>query len=178
MAITLPLPEWVRTIRLLDVDSATAEFIELLVRAQERGRVGRGELESAASQVVEEAFEQGVRLLGLVRPPGRPAVLLSGAALELETPMDGEATAAMTAFLADRGGPGIAGLRTLAVDGLGTVVTLRRHNASGAQAQAVLAEPEGERWYLLTLASQDTGRGEELQALLVELLHGVHAAQG
>jgi hypothetical protein len=170
--IRLALPGWVHTIRLHDVDSATHELTELLAEAQERGRVGRGELESAASQVVEEAFEQGVRLLGLVRPPGRPAALLSGLGLELETPLD---IVAMSAYLADRGGPGIDGLRTGAVDGV-PVVTLHRRDGYGAQAQAVLAEPDGERWYLLTLASRDGDRGAELQQVLLDLVRGATVA--
>jgi hypothetical protein len=170
VTIRLALPEWVRTIRLHDVETATREFTDLLAAAQERGRVGRGELESAASQVVEEAFEQGVRVLGLVRPPGRPAALLSVLGLDLGAPLDDRA---LRAFLLDRGGPGICGLRSFDVEGVGRVVTLHRSDASGAQAQAVLADPDGENWYLLTLAAQDTSRGAELQDLLVGLIrHG------
>lgn len=176
MPIKLPLPDWVRTIRLHDAETATSELTELLAEAQDRGRVGRGELESAASQVVDEALEQGVRLLGLVRPPGRPAALLSGLGLRLETPLDGPATVAMSAYLADRGGPGVQGVRTVSVDGVGPVVSLHRRDASGAQAQAVIAEPDGEHWYLLTLASQDGERGAELQDLLLELVHGAVVA--
>jgi len=170
--IKLSLPGWVRTVRLHDPDSATAEFTELLAQVQERGRVGRGELESAASQVVDGAFEHGVRLLGLVQPPGRPAALLSVLGLQLRLPMDGPAAAAMSAFLADRGGPGVQSLRTEPVDGVGPVVSLHRRDASGAQAQAVIAEPDGEHWYLLTLAGQDPTRGAELQDLLQDLVLG------
>jgi hypothetical protein len=170
VTISLALPEWVRTIRLHDVESTTYELTELLAQAQERGRVGRGELESAASQVVEEAFERGVRLLGLVRPPGRPAALLSGMGLDLGTALDRQAVSALRAFLTDRGGLGVAGLRSVDVDGVGAVVTLHRHDASGAQAQAVLADPDGQNWYLLTLAAQDPSRGEELQDVLIALI--------
>jgi len=174
--IQLPLPDWVRTVRLHDPAGATEELTELLADAQERGQVGRGELESAASQVVDEAFEQGVRLLGLVRPPGRPAALLSAIGLDLDTPLDGPAGVAMSAYLRDRGGPGIGGLRTEPVDGVGPVVSLHRRDAHGAQAQAVIAEPDGKRWYLLTLASQDGERGAELQDLLLELVRGATVA--
>ncbi len=189
MPISLPLPEWVRVVRMHDVDSATQQLTDLLVDSQERGRVGRGELESAASQVVDEAFRQGVRLLGLVHPPGRPAALLSGMGLDLDTPLDGQVGAMMSAHLADRGGPGIDGLR--AVDtgdalrgndsgsdsgGVGTVVTLHRSDASGAQAQVLLAEPDGEHWYLLTLAGQDGDRGAELQQVLLDLVRGATVA--
>lgn len=171
--ISIPLPDWVRTVRIDDAEepgAATEHFTELLVRAQERGRVGRAELESAASQVVEGAAEQGVRVLGLVRPPGRPAALLSVAALELETPLDATAATELTGRLADRGGPGVTGLRSMPVDGLGTVVLLHRTGESGAQAQAVIAEADGRHWYLLTLAAQDGERGPELQSLLAELV--------
>ena len=176
MPISLPLPEWVHVVRMHDVESATYQLTELLVDAQERGRVGRGELESAASQIVDEAFREGVRLLGLVRPPGRPAALLSGMGLDLDVELDGEVGAVMSAWLADRGGPGIAGLRTFGVDGVGTVVTLHRRDASGAQAQAVLAEPDGTHWYLLTLAGQDDDRGPELQDVLLDLVRGATVA--
>lgn len=176
MPISLPLPDWVRVIRMHDVDGATSQLTELLVDAQERGRVGRGELESAASQVVEGAFQQGVRLLGLVRPPGRAAALLSGLGLDLETPLDGSAGAMMSAYLADRGGPGIEGLRRVSTDGAGTVVTLHRRDGSGSQAQVVLAEPDGAHWYLLTLAAQDGDRGPELQQVLLDLVRDATVA--
>lgn len=176
MPISLPLPEWVQVVRMHDVDTATARLTDLLVDAQERGQVRRGELESAASQVVEEAFEQGVRLLGLVRPPGRPAALLSGLGLGMETPLDASTGAAMASWLADRGGPGVEGLRRVGTDGAGIVVTLHRRDPSGAQAQAVLAEPDGEHWYLLTLAAQDGERGQELQELLLELVRDATVA--
>jgi hypothetical protein len=168
--ISIPLPDWVRTVRIDDVDSATARLTELLADAQERGFVGRGELESAASQVVEEAVGQGVRLLGLVRPPGQPAALLSVAALKLETPLDQHAATELSSYLADRGGPGVTDLRSVPVDGLGRVVLLHRTDVSGAQAQAVVAEQDGQHWYLLTLAAQQADRGPELQQLLEALL--------
>lgn len=177
MPISLPLPDWVRVIRMHDVDSATQELTDLLAEAQERGRMGRGELESAASQVVEEAFEQGVRLLGLVRPPGQPAALLSGLGLDLDTPLDAQVATTLSALLADRGGPGIEGLHRMpGADDGPTVVALHRRDASGAQAQVVLAEPDGSHWYLLTLAAQDGDRGPELQRLLLDLVWGATVA--
>ena len=168
--ISIPLPDWVQTVRIDDPDGATQQLTRLLAGAQERGRVGLGELESAASQVVEGAVEQGVRMLGLVRPPGRPAALLSVAALELETPLDGPAATQLTSFLADRGGPGVTGLRSKPAGELGKVVLLHRVDPSGAQAQAVVAEPDGRHWYLLTLAAQQPDRGPELQELLEDLI--------
>jgi hypothetical protein len=170
VTVKIPLPPWVHTVRLDDVETATLRLTELLVQAQERGHVGRGELESAASQIVEEAHERGVRLLGLVRPPGAPAALLSVLALDLDAPLNDHAATDLTSFLADRGGPGVADLRKVEVEGLGRVVFLHRTDASGAQAQAVVAEPDGERWYLLTLAAQQGDRGPELQRLLEELV--------
>ena len=171
--ISIPLTDWVRTVRIDgrdDVEAATLRLAELLAAARERGRVGLGELESAASEVVEGAVEQGVRLLGLVRPPGRPAALLSVAALELETPMDQHVATELTTHLADRGGPGVTGLRSMPVEGLGRVVLLHRVDASGAQAQAVIAESDGSHWYLLTLAAPQADRGPELQSLLTDLV--------
>lgn len=170
MTVKISVPPWVHTVRVDDVETATLRLTELLVEAQERGHVGRGELESAASQIVEEAFERGVRLLGLVRPPGAPAALLSVLALDLDTPLNEHAATDLTSFLADRGGPGVTDLRKVEIDGLGKVVFLHRANASGAQAQAVVAEPDGERWYLLTVAAQQPDRGPELQRLLEELV--------
>lgn len=168
--ISIPLPDWVQTVRIDDPDTATQQLTQLLTDAQERGRVGAGELESAASQVVEGAVEQGVRMVGLVRPPGRPAALLSVAALDLQTPLDQHAATELTSFLGDRGGPGVTDLRTLPAGRFGKVVTLHRVDPSGAQAQAVVAEADGERWYLLTLAAQQHDRGPELQELLEELV--------
>jgi hypothetical protein len=171
--ISIPLPDWVRTVRIDgrdDVESATTRFAGLLAEARERGRVGLGELESAACEVVEGAVEQGVWLLGLVRPPGRPAALLSVAALGLETPLDRHAVTHLTTYLADRGGTGVADLRSMPVESLGTVVLLHRVDASGAQAQAVIAEPNGSHWYLLTLAAPEADRGPELQRLLGDLV--------
>jgi len=78
--------------------------------------------------------------------------------------------ASVRSLLADRGGPGVTGLRSVPVDGLGTVVLLHRVDRSGAQAQAVVAEADGSHWYLLTLAAQDGDRGPELQDLLAELV--------
>ena len=40
-----------------------------------------------------------------------------------------------------------------------------RVDASSAQAQAVVAEPDGSHWYLLTLAAQQADRGPEQQRL-------------
>jgi hypothetical protein len=168
--ISIPLPDWVHTVRIDDADTATERLTRLLAGSQERGRVGLGELESAASQVVEGAVERGVRMLGLVRPPGRPAALLSVAALELDTPLDRHAATELRSFLADRGGAGVTGLRTLPVEGLGKVVLLHRIDPSGAQAQAVIAESDGTHWYLLTLAAQQADRGPELQQLLEDLV--------
>jgi hypothetical protein len=171
--ISIPLPDWVRTVRIDgrdDVEGATTRLAGLLAEARELGRVGLGELDSAACEVVEGAVEQGVRLLGLVRPPGRPAALLSVAALELETPLDQHVATHLATYLTDRGGPGVTDLRSMPVEGLGRVVLLHRVDASGAQAQAVIAEPNGRHWYLLTLAAQQADRGPELQRLLGDLV--------
>ena len=171
MTVRLALPDWVHPVPLGDVDTATARLADVLAEAQERGRVGRGELEAAASQVVEEAFEQGLWLLCLVRPPGRPAALLSVLGVEAPTGMDEHAATDLASVLEDRGGPGLSGVQKVPLDELGTAVLAHRVDASGAQAQAVVAEAAGGAWYLLTLASQDGDRGAELHGVLLDLVH-------
>lgn len=172
MTVHLPLPDWVQPVALDHEDTATARLTELLVAAQERGRVGRGELESAASQVVEEAMAQGVWLLGLARPPGRPAALLSVIGIAAPPPMDRHVATDLASYLADRGGPGLSAVRKLNAGALGTAVLAHRTDQSGAQAQAVVAEADGGAWYLLTLAAQQADRGPELVEVLAEIVAG------
>ncbi|HEY0637349.1 MAG TPA: hypothetical protein VGD67_06860 [Pseudonocardiaceae bacterium] len=168
--IRFPLPDWVQPVPLSDVETATARMTELLVAAQERGRVGRGELESAAGQLVEDAVDQGIWLLALARPPGRPAALLSAVGFPAPARLDRHSAVELTSYLTDRGGPGVAGVESVPLAWDDRAVLAHRSDASGAQAQALLTDADGGTCYLLTLAGQEADRGPELLAVLRELV--------
>ena len=167
MTITFPLPEWVYPIPLGQVDTAQQELTELLVEFHDQGEVRRAEFESMAHQTIEEAFDEGIWLLALARPPGQPAALLSVVGIEVPALRDEDSVVELTCSLDE---PGVSALRILDLPGLGPAVSMIRDDASGSQAQVLLTEPDRGAGFLLTLAAPRADRGPELRELLNQLV--------
>jgi hypothetical protein len=166
--IQFPLPEWVRLIPIGDIGNAERDLVTLLTDSQEQGQgqVRLAEYESAASDVIEGAVEQGIWALGLATPPGRPAALLSVTGFRVPITLDRHATTDLLRYLEDHGGPGIGALRLAPLGYAQTALLLHRADRSGSQAQAFVPDANGQGCFLLTLAAQQPDRGPELLELI------------
>lgn len=172
--IQFPLPEWVRLIPIGDLDKAERDLVTLLSGSQDQGQgqVRLAEYESAASDVIEGAAEQGIWAIGLVTPPGRPAALLSVTGFPVPITLDRHATTDLLSHLEDQGGPGIGGLRLVPLGYAQTALLLHRTDRSGSQAQAFVPDADGQGCFLFTLAAQQPDRGPEL----LKLIHNIVTA--
>lgn len=168
--IHFPLPEWVRLIPVSDVDTAEQNLVALLTGESQEGQARQAEYESVASEVVEGAVEQGIWVLGLVTPPGRPAALLSVTGFRLPVTVDQHTTTDLLSYLEDHGGPGIAGLRFVQLDYGKTALLFHRTSDAGSQAQAFVPDANGQGCFLFTLAAQHPDRAPELAQLLLDII--------
>lgn len=166
--IQFSFPEWVRLIPIGDLGKAERDLVTLLSDAQDQGQgqVRLAEYESAASDVIEGAAEQGIWALGLATPPGRPAALLSVTGFRVPIAFDRHTITDLLSHLEDQGGPGIGGLRLAPLRYAQNALLLHRADRSGSQAQAFVPDAQGQGCFLFTLAAQQPDRGPELLELI------------
>jgi hypothetical protein len=169
--IQFPMPDWVRLIPISDVDTAERNLVTLLAGPPDQGQSRLAEYESVASEVIEGAAEQGIWVLGLAIPPGRPPALLSVTGFRLPITVDRHTTTDLLSYLEDHGGPGIAGLRFVPLGYDKTALLFHRNSDSGSQAQAFVPDANGQGCFLFTLAAQHPDRGAELARLLRDIIN-------
>jgi hypothetical protein len=166
-----PLPEWIHMIPIGDADTAERDLVTLLTDSRHQGQaqIRLAEFESAASDVIAGAVDQGIWMLGLVTPPSQPAALMSVTGFRVPITLDKHTTTDLLSHLERHGGPGIAGLRFARLAHAQTALLLHRTGRSGSQAQAFIPDTDGGGCFLFTLAAPQPNRGPNL----LELLHDI-----